>query len=418
MKPNRMAVLMSGLLCLAQGEAAALSLDEALSRAARAPEVLSSLATEDATGELSKATGQLPDPRLVLSVDDFALEGDTRYRLDGSKRMIGVMQAIPAASKREAERQKAAAAREGSARTREYTQLAARREVSLLWLKLYFLTQKEALLQANADEIQRRQAVATSMLAGGGGAGMAMETLFDRQKLDDAFDLLRRDIRLVHARLTRWTGPLASAETATGALPPWVQNTPMTLPGTADAPEADPETELRASRSRIDVAEAELLMALADRDMDWNMEVGFGQDAMGKSMMMAKVGVSLPIFAGTRQNPRIAAARARLVGTEAEHSLRKAEFARQREELLAEEAALSAMLLRLTQETLPLLDRGIALAEAAFSGGKGTAATFILAREKQLAARMRAIDLEAERAATRARLHFLQQRGGETHHEQ
>ncbi|MDR1062839.1 MAG: TolC family protein [Azoarcus sp.] len=418
MNPNCMAGLMAGLICLAHGEATALSLDEALSRTAHAPEILSSLASEAAAEELSKAAGQLPDPRIVLSVDDFMLEGDMQYRFDGSKRMVGVMQAIPAASRRQAERQKAAAAYAGSARAREYTQLAARREVSLLWLKLYFLTQKAALLQASADEIRRRQAATTSMLAGGGEAGMALEALFDRQKLDDAFDLLRRDFQLVRARLTRWIGPLALAETATGALPAWARNTSVILPGTANVPEADTETELRASRSRIDIAEAELLLALADRDMNWNMEVGFGQDAMGKSMMMAKVGVSLPIFAGTRQNPRIAAARARLTGVEAEHTLRKAEFARQREELLAEETALSAMLLRLAQETLPLLDRGAALAEAAFSGGKGSAAALIQAREKQLAARMRAVDLEAERAATRARLYFLHRRSGEIYHDE
>jgi hypothetical protein len=419
MNPNFMAGLMTGLLCLAaQGEAMALSLDEALSRTARAPEVLSSRAGELAAEELSKAAGQLPDPRLVLSVDDFMLEGGNQHRLDASKRMISIMQTIPAASRRKAERQKAAAAREGSARARETMQLAAHREVSLLWLKLYFLAQKAALLQANADEIQRRQAATTAMLAGGGSAGMALDVLFDRQKLDDALDLLRRDQQLARARLARWIGPLPPSETATGALPAWARNAPTIPADAADAadPDADLETELRASRSRIGVAEAELLIALAEKDLDWNMEAGAGQDAMGKSMIMAKVGVSLPVFPASRQAPRIAAARARLVGIEAEHALKKAEFTRQREELLAMEAALSAMLQRLMQETLPLLDRGIALAEAAFSGGKGSAAALILAREKQLAARMRAVDLEAERAATRAQLHFLQQRGG-AHHE-
>jgi outer membrane protein TolC len=146
------------------------------------------------------------------------------------------------------------------------------------------------------------------------------------------------------------------------------------------------------------------------------MEIGVGQDAMGQAMMMAKVGVSLPLFAGTRQEPRIAAARAKLVGIEAEHALRKAEFTRQREELLAEEAALDAMLQRLAQETLPLLERGIALAEAAYSGGEGSAAALVKAREKRISAQLRAVDLEAERAAARARLHFLRQRG-DAHHE-
>ncbi|MDR2260939.1 MAG: TolC family protein, partial [Azoarcus sp.] len=310
MNPNLMAGLMVGLSCLAQGEAAALSLDEALLRAARAPEVLSSRAGEAAEAEASKAAGRLPDPRLVLSIDDFMLEGDRQYRLNGSKRMAGVMQAIPAGSKRAAERQKAAASLEASARAREYAQLAARREVSLLWLKLYFLTQKEVLLQAGGDEIQRRRAAATATLAGGGGAEMAMEALIDQQNLGDALDLLRRDLQLARARLARWIGPLPPSGSASGALPAWVRHAPAPSPASLDTgaarADADPETELRMSRARVGMAEAELSMALAGRDLDWNMEIGVGQDAMGQAMMMAKVGVSLPLFAGTRQEPRIA----------------------------------------------------------------------------------------------------------------
>jgi outer membrane protein TolC len=137
------------------------------------------------------------------------------------------------------------------------------------------------------------------------------------------------------------------------------------------------------------------------------VEFGVGQDAMGKAMMMAKVNFSLPVFTGSRQNPRIAAAQRKLEQSEAEHQLRRAEFQRQREEWLAEETALTLRIKRLSEETLPLLTRKIALAEAAFSGGRSSAAALILAREKHLDTRIQAIDLEAERAAVRANLHFL-----------
>ncbi|MDR2678602.1 MAG: TolC family protein, partial [Zoogloeaceae bacterium] len=181
MKLNCMAVFVTGLMCLAQGEATALSFDEALSRAARAPEILSGLAGEEAALAAARAAGQLPDPRLLLSVDDFMLEGELRHRFNGSKRMIGLMQEIPASAKREAEREQAKAVLEASAREREYAQLAVRREVSLLWLKLYFLREKEALLKASGAEIRLRQKTATAALAGGEGAEMAMGALIDRQ---------------------------------------------------------------------------------------------------------------------------------------------------------------------------------------------------------------------------------------------
>jgi outer membrane protein TolC len=422
-----MAVLWIGLFVLVPGKALALSFDEALSRAERAPEILASLAEEEAAAELTKAAGQLPDPRLVLSVDDLMLEGEARYRFDASKRMIGVMQEVPAASRRAAERQMAAASREAAGRSREAVRLAARREISLLWLQLYFLTQRETLLRARAEEIQRRQEAATALLAGGGSAEMAMTALYDRQAQDDALDQLQRDLRLVRARLARWIGPLSPAEIATGDLPDWARDAPAAPPAFSEATataaeavvDADATTELRASRARLAETQAQWRLALAEKDPDWSVEVGLGQDTMGNAMMMAKIGVSLPLFSRSRQDPRIAAARSRLVAAEAGHALRQAEFVRQQEELLAEETARGALLRRLAEETLPLLEQGVALAEAAYSGGGGSAVALILAREKRLDARLRALDLETERAALRARLYFLRQRGeqGETHHE-
>jgi outer membrane protein TolC len=417
MKALQWAMLCTGFLC---GQVWALSLDEALLRAGNAPEVAASRAGAAASAEARKAAGQLPDPRVVLTLDDFSLEGDSRYHLSDSKRMLGLMQSIPPASRREAQRQQAQAMVEADERMHEFTRLAARQEASLAWIQLYFLAQKEDLLRQQADAIQLRQKASTAALAGGGGADAALESLLDKQSLDDDFDLLRRDIRLAHARLARWIGPFPETETATGALPAWL-NTPVNTASsghTAESGDAlDAEAELSASRARIGVANAELQLAESDKAADWDVELGMGQDAMGKAMMMAKINFSLPVFTSSRQNPRIAAARLNLVKTEAEHAMRREEFQRQREELLAEEVALSQRIKRLKEETLPLLERKVALNEAAFSGGRGSAATFIQARENRLSTQIRALEFEAERSAVRAKLYFLQQRGGDKNDE-
>jgi outer membrane protein TolC len=419
MKALQWAVLCTGFLC---GQAWALSLDEALQRAGNAPEVAASRAGAAASAEALKAAGQLPDPRIVLTLDEFSLEGDSRYHLGDSKRMLGLMQSIPPASRREAQRRQAEAMLEADGRMHAFTRLTARQEASLAWIQLYFLTKKEALLKQQADEIQLRQKATTATLAGGGGADGALESLLDKQTLDDDFDLLRRAIRLAHARLARWIGPFPETETATGELPVWLNTSPNAASvrreaasGNESASEAplDEEAELSASRARIGVANAELLMAESDKAPDWDVELGMGKDAMGKAMMMAKVNFALPIFASSRQNPRIAAARLNLVKTEAEHAMRRVEFQRQREELLAEETALNQRLKRLNEETLPLLERKVALNEAAFSGGRGSAAAFIQARESRLSTRIRALEFEAERCSVRAKLYFLQQRGGD-----
>ena len=416
MKWNRMPGYHSAGLFLAltfSGQTLALSLDEALLRAEHAPEVLASKANEAALMELSKSAGQLPDPRFVVTVDDFMLEWMDKYR---STRMAGVMQEIPASSRRDAERRGADAVLREGERMREIARLVAAREVSLLWLKLYFLTRKEALLQTQSAEIQRRREAATAALAGGGKADAALESILDRQTVEDDLDLLRRDLRVVRAGLARWVGKLDTNETASGDLPQWVRNVEA-LPGqeeTRVGNEEDPEVELRASRARVGIAEAELDAARASKDLDWSVEFGLGRDGEGDAMSMAKIGISLPLFAGSRQNPRITAARLKLQAAEANHAAQRAEFMRQRRELLAEDAALDALLTRLNKETLPVLERRVALAEAALSGGRGASVELVQLREKRLATQVRAIELEAERAAVRAKLHFLQRRAGET----
>jgi outer membrane protein TolC len=393
---------------LACGEAWALGLEEVLARADAAPEVVAARAGEAASAELLRAAGQLPDPRLVLSVDDLAIEGDTRYRLRDSKRVVGLMQDIPAAKKREAERQQAEAGLLADGRMHEFVRLAARREAALAWIQLYFLAQKQSLLEKSAAEIRLRQRATTAALAGGDDADDALESLLDRQMLDDAFDMLRRDMRQARARLRRVVPANDATLEATGDLPAWLKNPEqITEHESSDNEFANNAAELNASQARIGMAEAELRMAQADKDSDWSVEFGVGEDAMGKAMMMAKVNFSLPVFAGSRQNPRIAAAQRKLEQTEAEHQMRRAEFQRQREEWLADEAALTLRLQRLSAETLPLLTRKIALAEASYSGGRSSAAALILAREKHLDTRIQVIDLEAERAAVRANLYFL-----------
>jgi outer membrane protein TolC len=396
-------------VCLG-GELWALSLEEALLRADRAPDVRAFAADVEISEARLVSAGRLPDPRLALTLEDFMLEGETRYRPGNAKRMIGLMQEIPAASRRAAERQKARAAVEEKRRGGAFASLAARREAALAWLRLHFLEQKAELLRARGREIRLRQDATAAALAGGRAtADAALEVLIMARALEDENDLLARDLQLARVNLSRWIGPLADSETATGNLPAWLHEEGENTMPDGGVDDAEHTAALRESQARIDLAQAELAMARAGRDSNWSLELGVGQDAMGKHMLMARIGFSLPLFPATRQDPEIAAAWSALRKTEAEHAMRRAEFERQRAELRAEAQALKTQQERLEKETLPLLERAIALAEAAFAGGKGQAERLIMARETLLAARMRRIDLEAERMRVRAQLHFLQQ---------
>ena len=65
---------------------------------------------------------------------------------------------------------------------------------------------------------------------------------------------------------------------------------------------------LDAQDARIAVAEADVRLARADKRPDWKVGVTYGRrDPMYGDMASVGVSIDLPLFAGKRQNPRIAA---------------------------------------------------------------------------------------------------------------
>lgn len=101
-----------GWLLLAAGiwaplPALALSFDAALQLAEQHTPILQARAEQvEAARYAAVPAGELPDPKLLLGLQNVPLEGDGRYRLneDGmSMQMIGLMQDVPSRAKRQAE---------------------------------------------------------------------------------------------------------------------------------------------------------------------------------------------------------------------------------------------------------------------------------------------------------------------------
>ena len=95
------------LLCtlpLAVHAAEPLSLEEAVERALQvAPQVSARTANLEAVQALTLSAGRLPDPQLVIGVDNLPVTGRDAYSMTSdfmTMRKVGVMQAFPAASLR------------------------------------------------------------------------------------------------------------------------------------------------------------------------------------------------------------------------------------------------------------------------------------------------------------------------------
>lgn len=385
--------------------AAPVSFAEALRLAERnAPTLAAQDARFDAARQAAIPAGELPDPKLVVGLDNLPITGPDRFSLTRESmtmQRVGVMQEVPNGDKRRARVAVAQSTIERVEIERRIERLKVRRETALAWIARYTVERKLALFDALYHENRLLAEAARSRIAAG--RGLALDTVLPRQEaaaLEDRHDQLERERSDAQAALTRWIGA-AGAEPLTGAAPEW-PITPATL---LHRLHQHPELTVFASMMRQ--AEAEVRETEATKKPDWAVELAYQRRAPDFSdMASVQFSFDLPVFAGRRQDPQIAARRAELVRIAAE---REAAL-REHTQVLATDLATYRQLDRAThrqrERLLPLAQEKVELALAAYRGGQTELATVIAARSEWLDARLKAIDLEGQRALAAARLHY------------
>ena len=106
-------------------------------------------ASVDGSAVAQPAAAALPDPRLVVGVDNLPVEGPDRYsfsRDPGTMQRLGVMQEVPNRAKRDARLQLAQARTERDRLQLAAAELVVRREALRAWVAVYYAQQRLAWL--------------------------------------------------------------------------------------------------------------------------------------------------------------------------------------------------------------------------------------------------------------------------------
>jgi len=385
--------------------AAALTLDEALRQAEReAPSLAAQAAQVEASRSSAIPAGALPDPKLLLGLQNVPIEGDNRGRFDRepmTMQMVGVMQEVPSRAKRRARVDVAQAGVERATLEQRVELLKVRRQTALAWISALAVEEKLALFQTLYAENDLLVKAVRARLAGG--RGQAADSVGPKQEaalLAEQEDQLQQSRAQQRAALRRWVGSRAD-EPLTGRLPNWPVDAEHYRHNLQRHPELvlfDPMT---------DEAQAEVRQAVADKQSDWSWQLAYQKrdDAFG-DMMSVQFSFDLPLFPGSRQNPRIAAKQATLSQLEAEREAAEREHAQQLADDLAEYQRLDRALRRSQDSLLPLAEEKVALTLAGYRAGAGELASVIAARRELIEARLKHIDFAQERALTSARLYF------------
>jgi outer membrane protein TolC len=123
-------------------------------------------------------------------------------------------------------------------------------------------------------------------------------------------------------------------------------------------------------------------------------------------MVSVEFTFDLPIFAGTRQDPRIVAKRKQVEAIAAEREAMLRSHTAELENSLAEYVSASSQLERAGAVWVPLAQEKVDLQMASYRAGKTELGNVLGARRELVEQRLKAIDLEEKRQETISRLYF------------
>jgi outer membrane protein TolC len=380
--------------------AAPLTFDGALALAeSSAPSLRAQDDSIESARSSAVAAGRLPDPRLFAGIENLPVSGPPRWTLDEepmTMARVGLMQEIPNAARRRAEKELAAAGIARAEAGRAIERQRVRRETAVAWIRRYHLERKGALL----DDFEREnrllaEGVNARIAAGEASAPEAVLPKQEAAMLAERRDELAAEVARSVAALRRWLGEAAEAPLAFpiehGHLRHRLQSHP----------------ELAAFASMSAEAEAEVHAADAMKSPDWGVELAYGRrDPDFGDMVSLQVSIDLPLFPSRRQDPLIAASQARLHRIEAERETMLREHGEELEIQVADHERLQRALRRQQETFVPLAREKVDLTLAAYGAGETGLDAVLAARRELVESRWRAIGLESELAQLEARLHY------------
>ena len=382
-----------------------LTFDQALRLALSSPAITANKNQIEAAQFSAIPAGKLPDPSLILGIDKLPINTADQFSFTKdfmTMRRIGVMQEFPNRAKRQA---RIAVAKEKilvSQTEQSLTQRLVLKEAASAWIARYTLEQQLIYLDALVNENNLFSAsVQAKIKNGSASVADAINPQEEFAEIIGRRDLLNARLIQSKSQLYRWIGAAANAPLA-GHLPDWPIAQEDLLAHLHQHP------DLAILQAKSGVVEAEIAEARAEKKSDWALTLAYQQRGPQLSdMMSAEVSIDLPIFSGSRQNPKIAAKLAERSALTAEREMMLREHEATLRADFSEYQRLNQSVVRQAQVLLPLANKKIQLMQAAWRSGKTSLTELSNARRTAIEAHLILIELMGQRAQLLAQLNLL-----------
>ncbi len=361
-------VVLAALFGAPAAMAQPVNFDQALQSALHdQPAVLAREAQLKAREQTAAAAAQLPDPRVTAGITNLPVTGPNA--LDPANEMmsmfeVGVEQDIPNLAKRHA-RAGIAASDIGYAHARiAHAEHMTRLAAGQAWIALAYAQQRLALATITQNELRELVPMARSAVASGSARpAQSLEIRRSLLELEDATTATEGERETAQARLARYIPD--AAPVADGPLPS-ADVDPVRLRATLGL---NPEIVL--ADAVVAQVEAATRLAEADKRPDFGVSVSYGKrDPRFGDMVSVMGSMTLPLWTGRRQEPRIRAAEAETAAAQAEREDALRELEAQFEADLAAWRSARQQWDRAREELLPLARERADLETASYAAGR------------------------------------------------
>lgn len=356
--------------------------------------------TAKAAGERSVAAGAMPAPTVGFAVRSLPVPSFSFTEDEMTMAEVFVSQRIPWFGKRELRREAEGKMADVTARTADAAKLdlaeAAVDAYAGLWLSLA----SREIIDRQAADLQRLATLARSRLASGG------EKQADVLRAQMEVARIRvplLELRQNEARQRATLGALLSRGEPLGGSPELPSS--GALPSEAElmaSIEAHPE--LAAFSVEEERAKLDARLASKDKWPDPEVGVAYGFRSGLPDMVSAEVSIPLPIFAGSDQDRRAAAARADARAAASRREARKATLLGEARAAYAAAEALAERLAVYEDEILPRARLTVQSATGAFQSGGVDFLTVLDAQVRRNGEELDAMRTRAELLRAKARL--------------
>lgn len=359
-----------------------------------------------ASRERSVAMAQLPDPSLIVGVQNLPVNGEDRYSLSMdpmTMTQVGLMQEFPLPGKRHLRGKAESLMADAGDAKLSVLERSVRRDAAMAWIEVWFSERAIEITNSMAGESEREKTAADIAYRTGRApqadllaADVELEMLRDRARRLD------QDLAEARAKLGRWIGQ------------------PVTEPVAATAPQFPEPPPLEALLRNLDrhpelleagfeVASAENSVALAKENFwpDWRVEAMYGRRPDYDEMVSVQIGIDLPLFRGNRQNREAAAAREQLASSEATREDMKRQLGAMAAGSYRSWSEARDRLAHYDETIVPRANARAEAALAAYRAGKTELAAVLAARRSALEASLMRLELQMDVLKRLVELRYL-----------